>query len=148
MGAVGIMQIKPSTAADRNVGVPNVHDLESNIHAGVKYLAFLRDRYFDDPAISKADRFFFSLAAYNMGPARVISLRKRAAEEGLDPNRWFDHVEAIARREVGREPVRYVSNIAKYYAAYELMFRTLEERKTQRRVYQTSERAPSGDEPK
>jgi membrane-bound lytic murein transglycosylase MltF len=50
-GAVGVMQIKPSTAADKWVAVADIHLLENNIHAGTKYLAFLRDRYFDDPAI-------------------------------------------------------------------------------------------------
>ncbi len=36
-GAVGVMQIKPSTAAE--VGVPNMNNLDGNIHAGVKYVA-------------------------------------------------------------------------------------------------------------
>ena len=43
-GAVGIMQIKPSTAADPNVGIDNVYDLENNIHAAAKYMDFLRSR--------------------------------------------------------------------------------------------------------
>ena len=41
-GAVGVMQIKPSTAADRNVGIDNVENLENNIHASIKYMHFLR----------------------------------------------------------------------------------------------------------
>ncbi|MCB0620866.1 MAG: transglycosylase SLT domain-containing protein, partial [Saprospiraceae bacterium] len=40
-GAVGIMQIKPSTARDPNVNIPDIHRVESNIHAGTKYLRFL-----------------------------------------------------------------------------------------------------------
>ena len=31
---------------------------------------------------------------------------------------WFDNVEVIAAREIGRETVQYVSNIYKYYIAY------------------------------
>ncbi len=81
------MQIKPSTAADENVGISDVHQLENNIHAGVKYLAFLRDRYFSDPGIEPAIRVDFAWAAYNAGPARIRELRNRAAEQGFDPDR-------------------------------------------------------------
>ncbi|MFV2072391.1 MAG: transglycosylase SLT domain-containing protein [Thermoanaerobaculales bacterium] len=122
-GAVGIMQIKPSTAADRNVGVTGVDQLENNIHAATKYLAFLRDRYFSDPGIPDDARFNFSLAAYNAGPARIAGIRRQAEQQGYDPNRWFFDVETIAAAEIGRETVRYVSNINKYYVAYRLSYR-------------------------
>ncbi len=73
-GAVGVMQIKPTTAADSNIGISDVEkNVENHIHAGVKYLAFIRDRYFNDPQISAVDRVDFSLAAYNAGPARINS---------------------------------------------------------------------------
>jgi membrane-bound lytic murein transglycosylase MltF len=117
-GAVGVMQLLPSTAADPNVGIPNIEDLENNIHAGAKYLAFLRDRYFSDEAIDSLNQQLLSLAAYNAGPARVARLRREAADEGLDPNVWFRNVELIAARRIGRETVRYVNNIFKYYVAY------------------------------
>jgi membrane-bound lytic murein transglycosylase MltF len=120
-GAVGVMQIKPSTAADPNVGIPDVNNLEDNIHAGTKYLAFLRDRYFSDPEIAPRNRDFLTLAAYNAGPARVRKLRAEAAEQGLDPNVWYRNVEVIAARRVGRETVRYVSNITKYWIAYRMV---------------------------
>jgi membrane-bound lytic murein transglycosylase MltF len=117
-GAVGVMQIKPSTAADRNVGVDNVEDLENNIHASIKYMSFIRDRYFADEAIDRLNKGLFTLAAYNAGPARVATLRKKAAEVGLDPNQWFGNVEIVAARVIGRETVDYVSNIYKYYVVY------------------------------
>lgn len=131
-GAVGILQIKPSTAADRHVAVPDVHLLENNIHAATKYLAFLRDHYFDDPAIDPAVRVDFLWAAYNAGPARVRQLRRLAAERGLDPDRWFFHVEQVAAEVIGRETVRYVANVQKYYAAYRLQFAARERRLEQR----------------
>ena len=117
-GAVGIMQIKPSTAADPNVGIDNVYDLENNIHAAAKYLDFLRNRYFDDPDIDPFNAMLLSLAAYNMGPGRMNGIRKKASEQGVNPNEWFGQVELIVAREVGREPVQYVSNIYKYYASF------------------------------
>jgi membrane-bound lytic murein transglycosylase MltF len=117
-GAVGVMQIKPSTAADNNVGIPEIHNLENNIHAGTKYLRFIRDRYFSGDDIDEREQTLFSFAAYNAGPARVARLRKKAAEMGLDPNLWFDNVEVAAAKDIGRETVQYVSNIYKYYLAY------------------------------
>ncbi len=117
-GAIGIMQLLPSTATDPNVGIPDIHEVESNIHAGVKYLRFIRDRYFSDPEMDEANQAFFSFAAYNAGPRRVAQLRAKAEEAGLDPNVWFGSVEIIAAQVIGRETVQYVSNIAKYYLAY------------------------------
>jgi membrane-bound lytic murein transglycosylase MltF len=133
-GAVGIMQLLPSTAADPNVGIPDVSDLESNIHAGVKYLDFIRSRYFNDPAIIEPNNTLFAMAAYNAGPARIRKLRAMAAEQGYDPNVWFDNVEIMAAQNIGRETVQYVANITKYYLAYRTSITSLlrrgEERET------------------
>jgi membrane-bound lytic murein transglycosylase MltF len=120
-GAVGIMQIKPSTAQDKNVGIENVYTLENNVHAGVKYLAFLRDRYFTSPDIEPGARVHLSLAAYNAGPAKVRKMRAKAKLMGLDPNVWFRNVEQAAQQMVGSETTRYVANIYKYYLAYTLL---------------------------
>ncbi len=120
-GAIGVMQLLPSTAADPNVGIPDIEMLDNNIHAGVKYLRFIRDRYFADEAIDEVNRGLLSLAAYNAGPNRIVRLRRQTEEAGLDPNVWFGNVEVVAAREVGREPVQYVSNIYKYYIAYRLI---------------------------
>jgi membrane-bound lytic murein transglycosylase MltF len=119
-GAVGVMQLLPSTAADRNVNVKNVHLLENNVHAGAKYLAFIRDRYFTDPAINSKNRLAFTWAAYNAGPAKIRKMRDKAATMGLDPDVWFGNVELAAGKHIGRETVQYVANIYKYYVAYKL----------------------------
>lgn len=126
-GAVGIMQMLPSTAADKNVGIPDISELEDNIHAGNKYLRFIRDRYFEDEPMSDLNKTLFSFAAYNAGPARVARLRREAERQGLDPNVWFDNVEVIAAKRIGRETVQYVSNIYKYWVAYRLSRDTLKE---------------------
>jgi membrane-bound lytic murein transglycosylase MltF len=129
VGAVGIMQILPTTAADKNIGIPDVAKLENNIHAGHKYLRFLQDRYFDDPGIATLDRYLLTFAAYNAGPARVSSLRREAGKRGLDPNVWFQNVEVIAAEKIGRETVQYVSNIYKYYISYKFAREQNEARK-------------------
>jgi membrane-bound lytic murein transglycosylase MltF len=120
-GAIGIMQVMPATANDRVVGIPDIENAESNVHAGVKYLRFLRKRYFDGTEIAPLDRVLFAFAAYNAGPGGIGKARKRASKMGLDPNRWFDNVEIAAAHAISREPVIYVRNIYKYYIAYKLL---------------------------
>jgi membrane-bound lytic murein transglycosylase MltF len=120
-GAIGVMQLLPTTAKDPKVGIADIDKVESNIHAGIKYLDYLRSRYFDDPAISRLDQTFLALAAYNAGPSRMINLRAKAEAAGYDPNVWFDNVEVIAAREIGRETVQYVANIFKYYLSYRMV---------------------------
>ena len=115
------MQLLPSTAADASVGIPDISTAESNIHAGVKYLDFIRRRYFSDPGMDKFNQTMFAFAAYNAGPARVRKLRSKAVEMGYDPNVWFDNVEIIAARRIGRETVTYVSSIFKYYVGYQII---------------------------
>ena len=119
-GAVGVMQVLPSTAADKSVNIRNISKVENNIHAGVKYMRFIRDNYLSDAPMSEVDRHLFAFASYNAGPNRIAAMRRRAAKQGLDPNVWFQNVEVIAAKEIGRETVQYVSNIFKYYVAYKL----------------------------
>lgn len=132
-GAIGIMQLLPSTAAGRNVGIRNIHKTENNIHAGAKYLHFLRERYFSDAEIHPDARLNFAWAAYNAGPRNVQDFRTLAKEHGLDPNQWFHNVEQVAARIIGRETVNYVANINKYYIAYRLYFDSQQERAKERK---------------
>ena len=117
-GAVGIMQVRPSTAAGHPIRIRNVKIADNNVHAGTKYMRFLIDQYFTKPEIDTLNRHLLALAAYNAGPGRVAELRRMAKAKGLNPNLWFDNVEIIAAREIGRETVDYVSNIYKFYASY------------------------------
>ena len=131
-GAIGVMQIKASTAGDRNVAIKNIHKVDANIEAGTKYLDFLRRRYFSEPGIDQRNQILLALAAYNMGPNRMIKLRDKAAKIGYDPDIWFDNVELAAARYVGREPVQYVANIYKYYLAYTMSAEQILQRKSAR----------------
>ena len=119
-GAVGIMQLLPDTAADENVGIPDIENLEDNVHAGHKYLRFIQDRYFNDPEIDNLNKHLLTFAAYNAGPQKILDLREEAKNRGLDPHVWFKNVELVVAEKVGRETVQYVSNIYKYYIAYKL----------------------------
>ena len=119
VGAVGVMQLLPSTARDMGHHDVDVN-AQSNIEAGAKYMRFLITRYFNEPDLPPAVCFDFALAAYNAGPGRIQQMRRLAKERGLDPNRWFHNVERVTLEKIGEEPVQYVSNIHKYYTAYRL----------------------------
>jgi membrane-bound lytic murein transglycosylase MltF len=127
-GAIGVMQMLPTTAKDPNVGIADIEKLENNIHAGVKYMRFIVDRYFKNEPMTDLNKTLFAFAAYNAGPARVIQLRKKAVDMGLDPNVWFQNVEIAAARDIGRETVQYVGNIYKYYIAYSKVIEQLEQK--------------------
>jgi len=118
-GAIGIMQVMPATA--EKMQVVNITELEPNIHAGVKYIRFIVDQYYQSEPMDSLNKVLFAFAAYNAGPARSRALRTEARTLGLDPNVWFDNVERVADYRIGCETVQYVANIYKYYIAYTLV---------------------------
>jgi membrane-bound lytic murein transglycosylase MltF len=119
VGAVGVMQVMPATGKELRVG--DITRVEPNIHAGVKYIRFVIDRYFKNEPLDDLNKVLFAFASSNAGPGRIRQLRREAAARGLDANVWFDNVERIAAERIGRETVTYVGNIYKYYVAYTLV---------------------------
>ena len=127
-GALGLMQVLPKTA--RGFGFDNLHSPEEGIHAGIKYLAWVRDRF--EPELSVKDRMWFALAAYNVGQGHVFDARRVARQQGLNPNRWFGNVEKairlLSKKQYARqarhgycrcsEPEKYVREITQRYEAY------------------------------
>ena len=134
MGAVGVMQVLPSTAAAPPISIPNIKtSADNNIHAGVKYMRYLVDNYFDSEGMDTLNMALFALAAYNCGPGNMRKLRRIAREKGMDDKVWFNSVEILAARHIGVEPVQYVSNIYKYYRAYQALqlYKDLKENKNE-----------------
>ncbi len=103
-GAVGIMQVKLTTAAAAPISIPDIYSAENNIHAGVKLLNSIVTDYFSDPKIDPTNRLLLTFAAYNCGPNRIAELRKKAPSQGLDRNKWFGNVELLVAQNVARSP--------------------------------------------
>ncbi|MCC7282677.1 MAG: transporter substrate-binding domain-containing protein [Acetobacteraceae bacterium] len=119
VGAIGMMQLMPATGREMRVG--DIQQTEANVHAGAKYMRQMLDVYFADAEFNEQNRNLFAFAAYNAGPGRMRQMRDLAKQRGLDPNVWFENVELVTAERVGQEPVKYVRNIFKYYAAYKLV---------------------------
>jgi membrane-bound lytic murein transglycosylase MltF len=130
VGAIGVMQVMPSTGKDLAVG--DISQVEPNIHAGVKYFRFMMDQFYKDEPMDEINKALMTLASYNAGPGRMRQLRRETAKRGLDPNKWFGNVERVVSEKIGRETVTYVSNIYKYYVAYRLVMDRATERQRAR----------------
>ncbi len=129
VGAKGLMQVMPKTG--KEFGFTRLEDPEIGIHAGVKYMDWVRDRFDDKPDL--LNRIWFALAAYNAGIGHLADARRLAGQKGWDPLAWFDNVEKamllLARPEYsnkarygyvrGSEPVKYVRSISDRYHAYQ-----------------------------
>ncbi len=119
VGAIGVMQVMPATGKELQVG--DVRILESNIHAGAKYMDRLMAKAFPDAKFDDLNRTLFAFASYNAGPGNIQKMRDGAAKKGLDPDVWFDNVELVTAQKIGAETTTYVRNIYKYYVAYKLL---------------------------
>jgi peptidoglycan lytic transglycosylase F len=128
VGARGLFQLLPSTGQE--LGFSDLTVPDEGIHAGIKYMHLLMVRL--EPGIELKHRLRFALAAYNAGWGHLEDARRLAAEQGLDPDKWFGNTEkamlllsqpryfARARHGYvrGRETVGYVSDIQNLYDHY------------------------------
>lgn len=124
-GTIGLFQVKQATANEPYVGINNISgeaNFGNNIHAGVNYLAWVKKRYFNlKKKMSEEARLCMMMAAYNVGPKRVLQAINKAKEMGLNPNKWFRNVELAMLKLGYPEPVVYVSEINKHYVSYLLL---------------------------
>ncbi len=114
------MQLQPQTA--QALGAADPFDPETAIRAGIAYLDRLRGRFHAVPA--PRERTWFALAAYNVGYKRVQSARRRAARDGLDPNRWFGQVETIMRRMAREGGICRCGQTVAYVRAIRVLYNT------------------------
>ncbi len=133
VGAQGVMQVMPGTAEELGVE-GDLHDPQTSIEAGSRYLRQLMDRFEMD--LPLGERLRFALASYNAGRGHIQDGRRLARERGLDPDKWFGNVATVlpllsqrrfaARSRYGycrcRQPVAYVRAINDRYAVYTRLF--------------------------
>ncbi len=123
-GVRGIMMLTQQTAGQ--LGIKNRLDPKSSIFGGAKYLDKIRKRFPEE--IQEPDRTWLAMASYNIGYYHVIDAQKIARQQGKDANKWVDMQDILpllARKKWykktsrgyarGWEPVKYVTNIRRYY---------------------------------
>lgn len=127
-GAIGLMQVMTNTG--KQLKLRKLTDPETNIHAGVKYMHWLSQKF--EAELPIEDRMWFTLASYNAGLGHVLDARRLATKQGLNKDRWFGNVEKamllLSKRDYysrarygyvrGREPVGYVKKIKRLYENY------------------------------
>ena len=118
--AIGLMQLKPSTAADmtRQAGlapsaasVTGLHDPMSNIRLGVAYLEHIQGRF--GPVVP------YLAAAYNGGPGRLgrwLGTMGNPASDGAKDDVMLDWIESIPLAETRNYVQRVWENMIIYRA--------------------------------
>ncbi len=128
VGALGLFQVMPATG--KELGFTKLQQPDQGVHAGVKYMHQLLNRF--DASLPLDERVRFSLAAYNAGMGRVQDARRLAEDLKLDPDVWAGNVEKamglLAQPRYARrsrhgfcrcqEPVDYVRSIEDKYASF------------------------------
>jgi membrane-bound lytic murein transglycosylase MltF len=128
VGAIGVMQLMPTTASGPPVNIKDVYNIDNNIHAGTKYIKYIKTKHLSDQNVDGLNQMLMAFASYNAGPYRIKKARDLAEQMGLDRNVWFNNVEIATSRLAGQEPIRYVSNIFKYYVAYKLIMEQVDKK--------------------
>ena len=123
-GVRGLMMLTQRTAEEMEV--QDRLDPAQSIRGGARYLAQMLERLPD--SIGYPERYWFALAAYNIGLGHLEDARRLTVQAGLDPDSWID-VRSILPRLAqkqwysqtrygfarGGEPVHFVNNIRRYY---------------------------------
>jgi len=127
-GAKGLLQVMPRTAHE--VGISDLKKPENGLRAGMKYMDWITKQLSSD--LPTDVRTWFTLAAYNAGLGHLKDARKLAAQQGLNPDLWFGHVEQafllLSKPKYhkksrygyvrGIEPVTYIKKIQALFALY------------------------------
>ena len=123
-GVRGIMMLTQVTA--KQVNVTKRWEAEQSIMGGARYLRYVEQRI--PERIKEPDRFWLTLAAYNIGYAHLEDARILTQEAGGNPDKWVDikqHLPKLVKKRWykktkhgyarGSEAVKYVDNIRSYY---------------------------------
>ena len=95
MGAVGLMQLLPSTADAMGVPADKRFDPEQNISASARYIRKVGQAFSD--ITDSEQRIRFTLAAYNGGAGHVKDAQTLTRKAGHDPQVWQNVAPFILR---------------------------------------------------
>ena len=132
VGAKGIMQMMPRTAAKYGLDSITIHDPEKSIEAGVQYIKRLNMIF--ARVEDSEERIKFILAGYNAGPGHVLDAMALAEKYGENPYVWDGTVskylllknkpeyynDSVCRSGFfrGKHTVRYVTDVYRTYEKY------------------------------
>ncbi len=109
VGAEGLAQFMPATArwlpqVMPETGAPAPYNPAWSLRALVSYDRWLWDRV---RGATDLERMAFTLSAYNGGLGWVQKDKRLAGQQGLNPDRWFSHVETV---NAGRSRAAWMEN--------------------------------------
>ncbi len=123
-GVRGIMMLTLTTA--KEMGVESRLNAEQSIMGGAKYMSRLEGRIPD--SVQGEDRWWYALAAYNVGMGHLHDARTLAERLDLDPDNWRDLkgvLPLLSQKKYykdlkygyarGAEPITYVRQIRNYH---------------------------------
>jgi len=137
VGAKGLMQLMPRTAAAHNISDPT--DPRESIKGGTAQIQWLTG-LFEDKIKDPIERQKFILGSYNVGHGHVYDARRLAEKYGKDPQSWEDVSEFLLKKSNakyyqdpvvkfgycrGIEVVTYVGRIYEIYNLYKEVFNEL-----------------------
>ena len=123
-GVRGLMMLTNKTA--KWMGVKNRLNPKQSIYGGAKYLQTIEKQI--PPEIKGLNRWYFTLASYNVGYGHILDAQTLARKLNKNPYSWIDVKEVLPllshRRYFkdlkygyarGEEPVKYADSIHTYY---------------------------------
>ncbi|PKF57557.1 membrane-bound lytic murein transglycosylase MltF [Alteromonadales bacterium alter-6D02] len=123
-GVRGMMMLTLPTA--KQMGVKSRLDAEQSIRGGAQYIQSLLKRV--PESVPQDQRFWFALAAYNVGFGHLLDARALAKKMNKDPDSWTSIKQILPLLEKakyykktrhgfarGREAVHYVDSIRRYF---------------------------------
>ncbi len=134
MGAIGLMQVLPSTGEMYNIS--NLYDPKQNVEAAVNYLMYLENKF---AYMDSVNQIKFTLASYNVGLGHIYDAMRLASLMDKDSTIWDENVADMillkSKRKYytlpecrngycrGQEPFDYVKDIMDQFEDYKTLIK-------------------------
>ena len=92
-GAVGLMQVMPSTAQSYGFTEADLRNPEKSVYIASLIIS-KTDKFLQSSISNRAERLRFNLGAYNAGVGHVVDAMKLAQKYNKNPHIWYSNVEA------------------------------------------------------